>query len=333
MSQPPPFVISTDFSDEESTGVSGRSTVRTAALDALFTSAKSTFDAILTNLALIQRDDGALKDQVVTLFALNASVLAYITVNGGTIRGDWVTATDYDVKDVVVSGTGTYVCAVDHTSGVFAADLAAFKWIRIFDTTNYVASNVSFTPVGTIAAVTVQNAIAEAAAEALQIAQNLGDLNNVGTARTNLAVPSKAEIQNRTHSFVAAGGGADAITGAFTPAVTALTNGMELDVECAGANLTATPTFKADGTTAKTIVRPDGNPLLIGDIPGASFHAKFKYDASADVWILTNPSGVSAAGSTAGQILMSNGPTQKPTMQTFSPTVVAIGGYEFANLS
>lgn len=45
-------------------------------------------------------------------------------------RGAWVTATDYAVKDVVVSGGVSYVAPIAHTSGAtFAADLAAGKWV------------------------------------------------------------------------------------------------------------------------------------------------------------------------------------------------------------
>lgn len=50
--------------------------------------------------------------------------------------GNWATATAYAVQDVVVStdaatlGNG-YACIVAHTSGTFATDLAALKWVKI----------------------------------------------------------------------------------------------------------------------------------------------------------------------------------------------------------
>jgi hypothetical protein len=46
----------------------------------------------------------------------------------------WQTATAYsasDPKSVVVQGGETYVCAVSHTSGVFATDLGAGKWLKL----------------------------------------------------------------------------------------------------------------------------------------------------------------------------------------------------------
>ena len=51
-------------------------------------------------------------------------------------RGDWATSTSYAVQDCVVStdsatlGHG-YACILAHTSGTFATDLAANKWVKI----------------------------------------------------------------------------------------------------------------------------------------------------------------------------------------------------------
>lgn len=43
-------------------------------------------------------------------------------------RGDWLTSTEYFLNDVITYGGNTYICIVQHTSGVFATDLAAAKW-------------------------------------------------------------------------------------------------------------------------------------------------------------------------------------------------------------
>lgn len=157
--QPPRFTITFDFSDEEANGVSGRSTIRTAALDGLFTAIKTTLDQILVNLALIQRDDGALIDGVVEIHALSAEVLALLSSTAWTVRGGWVTATDYAKGDVVGQGGIVYLCIEEHTSGVFATDLAASKWGQV--TSNSNAANTSFAPTATLSSVTVQAAINE----------------------------------------------------------------------------------------------------------------------------------------------------------------------------
>jgi len=53
-------------------------------------------------------------------------------------RGAWVTATAYAVKDVVVESGSSYMCAVAHTSGTFATDLTAVKWITLSKSTTEV---------------------------------------------------------------------------------------------------------------------------------------------------------------------------------------------------
>lgn len=51
-----------------------------------------------------------------------------ITVSGFNWEGQWLTATAYQVGDVVQQEGSAYICVVAHTSGVFATDLAAFRW-------------------------------------------------------------------------------------------------------------------------------------------------------------------------------------------------------------
>jgi hypothetical protein len=157
--QPIAFTISIDFSDEEVNAVSGRSTVRTAALDGLFTAIKSTLDQILTNIALIQRDDGALLDGTVEIHTLSAEVLALLSSTAWTVRGSWVAAASYANGDIVLQSGIVYVCIEAHTSGVFATDLAASKWGQV--TANATAATTSFAPTSTLSAVNMQAAIQE----------------------------------------------------------------------------------------------------------------------------------------------------------------------------
>lgn len=160
MAQPTRFVITVDFSNEEANGVAGRSTVRTASLDALMSSLKTTTDQICVNLALIQRDDGDLIDGVVEIASLSSEVLALLSSTAWNVTGAWVTATAYEQGDIVLDGGVVYVCMVDHTSGgVFATDLAAGKWGQV--TANGTATSTSFAPTSTIDALNVQGAITE----------------------------------------------------------------------------------------------------------------------------------------------------------------------------
>ena len=147
---------------------------------------EQTLDQIVSNLSLIQRDDGALANQCVTTDSLSAAVAALLAVSGSTIRGAWVTATAYAVRDVVTEGTGTYVCATAHTAGTFATDLAAAKWVLIYSSSGYAASAITNTPAGNVAATNVQAAINELDTEKLAKASNLGDVADRPTAFANL---------------------------------------------------------------------------------------------------------------------------------------------------
>ena len=110
---------------------------------------QTTIAAIRTNLVLIQRDDGALKNGIVTPDSLSTSTALLLAATGCTIRGTWLTATAYALKDVVIDGTGTYICATAHTSGTFATDLTAVKWIVIYDTASFASSNSTYIQSGT----------------------------------------------------------------------------------------------------------------------------------------------------------------------------------------
>jgi len=111
-------------------------------------------------------------------------------------------------------------------------------------------------------------------------------------------LPTPALLQQAAYMSATAGGTVDAITAAFTPAIAALPAApgtLSVFVRANGANATTTPTFKADGTTAKTIVKGNNVALLAGDIAGAGHWLELQYDATLDKWVLQNPTyGVGA---------------------------------------
>ena len=71
MSQPPPYSPQHSFISDVTTG-----TFPGQQLDVEFNDAKTTTDAISANLKLIQRDDGALANGLVTYDSLSANVQA-----------------------------------------------------------------------------------------------------------------------------------------------------------------------------------------------------------------------------------------------------------------
>jgi len=293
MAQPVPYSPTTNFEDEATALVAGRSTIRPDALDAELANIALTLLGVLFDLSIIQRDDTELRDGIVKPASLATSVLALIGSATGSRwnpRGNWVTATVYARYDMVEQLFGSYLCLTDHTSGVFDTDQAAGKWMVISPGLfGIIASAVAYTPTGTVVESNAQAAISGVASRAVQKAANGADFANIVTTRSNLSVPSKAEMQRQAPAYCQATGTSDAILGAFTPAVTVLTSPLILFVEAASANSTATPTFKADGTAAKRIVQGANQPLVPGNIPGANFLMLLAYDVSIDRYVLVNP--------------------------------------------
>ena len=120
-------------------------------------------------------------------------------------------------------------------------------------------------------------------------------------------LPTPARIQAAFNTAVVAAGTADALTGAFSPAIAALPAApgtLSALVRAGSANATATPTFKADDTTAKTIIKGNNLPLVAGDIAGAGHWLDLQYDATLDKWVLQNPAtGISPSGKIAGDVV------------------------------
>ena len=104
-------------------------------------------------------------------------------------QGAWVTATDYELADVVTDDGATYFCTSAHTSGASTQPGVGGSWQTVWDLMSAAGS----------------------AASALLIANNLSDLNNAGTARTNLGVAIGSDVQ--AHSAVL-----DATTASFLTA-------------------------------------------------------------------------------------------------------------------
>ncbi|OSI69920.1 glycosyl hydrolase family 28-related protein [Bradyrhizobium canariense] len=93
-------------------------------LDVEFQGIKTTTDQIRTNLKLIQRDDGAVANGAVGYDSLAPS----LQTNGISGASAWTTGVTYSVGFPVVTNSNLYRCAIAHTAGTFATDLAAGKW-------------------------------------------------------------------------------------------------------------------------------------------------------------------------------------------------------------
>jgi len=108
---------------------------------------------------------------------------------------------------------------------------------------------------------------------------------------------SATTIQGNTLVSALDTGIADACVIALVPAITAYAARMKFLVKIKNANLTTTPTLDINGVGVKTIKRPDGTALVVGDLP-ANHWAEFVYDGTD--MILQNPATVGDHDHSAG---------------------------------
>lgn len=146
MAQPPAYNKSTNFANYAAANPSAP--FPAASTDSEFSAVETTLDATLTNLALLQRDDGRIKNQTVHPDSLTPATVAML--GDWNPRGLWTTGTAYAVRDMVEQASASYVCVVAHTAGAsFAIDQAAVKWIAL-DGLNALAASSGSSLVGFI---------------------------------------------------------------------------------------------------------------------------------------------------------------------------------------
>lgn len=86
-----------------------------------------------------------------------------------------------------------------------------------------------------------------------------------------------------------ADGSADALTAHFTPEVKKLENGLTVHVRAKEKNTGTSPSFNADETGAKPVVKGNNLTLEAADIAGAGHWLEMQYDGALDKWVLQNP--------------------------------------------
>jgi microcystin-dependent protein len=185
MAQPIPYDREFSFTNFQT--ANPLATLPADQLDAELNSVKQTLDTVLANLELIQRDDGAIAN-----LSVGAEQLAAEVQVGISTPRVWATATQYKISpiDTVFQGSAFYRAKADHTSGVFATDLAAGKWELIVNLASVPlvnASQIAVSPTGGISAVTVQAALAEVDAEKAplshtHVATQISDSTAIGRA-------------------------------------------------------------------------------------------------------------------------------------------------------
>jgi hypothetical protein len=91
-------------------------------------------------------------------------------------KGPWVTITAYVKNDMVSNSGNSYICVVAHTSGTFATDLAAVKW-----------------------QILAQKGTTGGGTGDMLGSNNLSDLTNTTTARSNLGLGSAATTSSSAY--------------------------------------------------------------------------------------------------------------------------------------
>lgn len=135
MAQPTTYNRQSSFSSYQAANPADP--IQASLLEAEFNALKVTLDQLLTNLALIQRDDTAVANDTIGFDQLKAEV-----VLGFNAPVTWTVApTNYVVNDTIFYDNKFYRALVSHTSSTsFAADLAAGYWEIIADFTSVAGS-------------------------------------------------------------------------------------------------------------------------------------------------------------------------------------------------
>lgn len=243
MPQPTPYTPTTDFSQQEANNVSGRSTVSTAALDAEFANIDVTLDQVLVALALIQRDDGRLKDLSVEVHTLSPDVLNLM--GGFNLRGLWAPSTAYAAKDIASNGAYTYVCKTPHTSG---GSFDGQYWTQFGFTSGADAAQ---------AAAAAQNSATNAANSAASAASNAALISgSVATATAAQSAASTSATNAAASASAASASATNAANSASASAASAASVGFTIS--------------SATSFQNKTLTAGDGNVVEATRGPGAS---------------------------------------------------------------
>lgn len=203
MSNAPNYTPATSFATDESNQVAGRSTVKTVSLDVEFANVSSSINALNTNIKLLQRDDGKIKDLLIEPYALSEQTRALLAASG-LVRGLWVGATAYAQGDVVQYTNIAFLCITAHTSsGAFDATL----WMAVSGDGSAAASAIAAAASAMLAdadRVSAEAAAATAVANATTSTTQAGIATTQATTATNKAIAASTSETNAAASASAA---------------------------------------------------------------------------------------------------------------------------------
>ena len=130
MAQPTPYTRQFNFSDFQTSSPSDP--LPATQVENELNTILSNLSGINTNIGLIQRDDGKLKNQSVHKSSFDTDSLALMGLSGFTVKGNWSGGTSYVLGDIVDYNSATYLATTGFSAdSAFANDLNAGRWILL----------------------------------------------------------------------------------------------------------------------------------------------------------------------------------------------------------
>ena len=154
------------------------------------------------------------------------------------------------------------------------------------------------------------------------IVESLGGAQQVSPATKSQHAVQATQVQAGFGSYALDGASVNVYAGNYTPAVTALTDGMPLRFKAQNAN-TGASTFSPNGLAAKAIVGLAGTALQGGEITSAGT-CTVVYSLTLDKWVLTSCSG--------GALQVAQGTQSSHAIQLQQMGAV-VGGFRNAKMS
>lgn len=299
MSQPTPYAPAYNFTNYQSSNP----TVPLPAdkVDTELANIATSVNEAITNLGLIQRDDGALANQSVGTDQLRPD-----TSVGLVSLSNWLTSTSYPANQGVWEGSIVYRCLLAHTSGVFATDLAASKWVVLADfTTPVSAANTSAAAAAASATASAGSAsAASASAGAAALSATNAGLSATAAAASAATATTQAGIattQATTATSQAAAAAASATT-ATTQATAAAVSAATATTQAGNAATSAS----AAATSATTATTQAGNASTSATAAAGSATAASGSATAAATSATNAAASATAAAASAASIPKTN---------------------------
>ena len=210
MAQPQPYNRQFNFADQQAqtptTPLPGTS------VDAELNAVKLTFDQTLANLAKLQRDDGALRNGIVTQDSLSSSLSI-----GFTLQGPWSAGVNYLTSDGVTYNSKFYRALAAHLStNLNRPDLAPSIWEEVADFAEIAADAAASAAAAAASATAAGNSATAAASSATTAGDSATAAAGSATAAAGSATAADGSASSAAASAATA---ANLIGGTVTHAV------------------------------------------------------------------------------------------------------------------